>query len=347
MRPTISLRRHSGAPTEITTKRKGINMSVSSKEILRRVKDDFANRRGAIYEECERKKLALYAEMPELRELDIELAKTATKIMSAITVGGNIEAKMAELKKENFAIRKKRGELLVSHGYPADYTDIKHSCEKCGDTGYVGIDMCSCMRSEIAAAMLEASGIGKLAQKQSFDNFRFDYYSGRDLDNIRHAYGVLRSFAENFDSSTSDSWLLLGDTGLGKTHLSTSIAVKVIERGYDVVYETMQTMMDDFSENQFRGGSADLVQKYHEADLLIIDDMGSELTNQFTVSVLYNLINQRANKSRSTVISTNLSQKELRERYADRITSRLFGMYKPLLFSGTDIRRQKLSGGRV
>jgi len=108
----------------------------------------------------------------------------------------------------------------------------------------------------------------------------------------------------------------------------------------------MQTMMDDFAENQFRGGSSDGVQKYYDADLLIIDDMGSELTNQFTLSVMYNLINQRSNKNKSTIISTNLSQSELREKYADRITSRLFGMYRPLVFLGTDIRRQKLAGGK-
>ena len=321
-------------------------MSVSTKEILRRVKDDFVNRRGAIYEECERKKLALYSEIPELRDYDIELAKTASKIMAAVTAGGNVEEKIAELRDENFAIRKKRGELLVSKGYPADYTDIKHNCDKCNDSGYVDIDMCQCMRQEIAAAMLEASGIGKLAQSQNFDNFRFDYYKGKDLDYAKRAYDNLRRFAEGFDSKTSDSWLLLGDTGLGKTHLSTAVAVKVIERGYDVVYETMQTMMDDFAENQFRGGSSENVEKYYECDLLIIDDMGSELTNQFTVSVMYNLINQRMNKNKPTVISTNLSQMELRERYADRITSRLFGMYKPLMFSGTDIRRQKLTGAR-
>ena len=321
-------------------------MSVSTKEIYRKVKDDFVNRRGAVYEECDRKKQKLYAEIPELQEFDRELAKTAGKIMKATLAGGNVEERIAELKAENEELRSKRGELLVSKGYPADYTDIKYRCEKCNDSGYVGIDMCSCMRSEIAAAMLEASGIGVLAKTQSFESFSFDFYKGNDLENITYVYNELRNFAEGFSSKTTDSWLLVGDTGLGKTHISTAIAKKVIERGFDVTYETMQSMMDDFTESHFRGGSAESVNKYYDADLLIIDDLGSELTNQFTVSVMYNLINQRANKNKPTVISTNLTQKELRERYADRITSRLFGMYKPLVFSGTDIRRQKLAGGR-
>ncbi len=321
-------------------------MSVSSREVLRRVKEDFINRRGMIYDECERKKLALYGEIPELRELDIELAKTATKVMAASTAGGDVTASIEELRRENFEIRKKRGELLLSHGYPADYTDIKHSCDKCYDSGYVGINMCSCMKKELAEAMLDVSGIGSLAKQQSFDNFNLDYYEGNDRVNMERTAKSLKEFAEGFDGSDEASWLLVGATGLGKTHLSTAVAVKVIEKGYDVTYETMQTLMDDFAENQFRGASIESVEKYYDADLLIIDDMGSELTNQFTVSVLYNLINQRINKGKSTIISTNLSQKELRDRYADRITSRLFGIYRPILFSGTDVRRQKLAGGK-
>lgn len=322
-------------------------MPVSSKEILRKVKEDFINRRGMVYEECERKKLALYEEIPQLREFDAQLAATSTKIMAAVTSGGDVKAKIEELRKENMDIRQKRGALLVAHGYPADYTDIKHSCDKCNDSGYVGINMCQCMKSELAAALLEASGIGKLAKNQNFENFDFNFYKeGKERDNARKVYNDLKKFADNFNSQTDDCFLLVGDTGLGKTHLSTAVAVRVIEKGYDVTYETMQTMMDDFAENQFRGASSDNVQKYYDADLLIIDDMGSELTNQFTVSVLYNLINQRSNKYKPTIISTNLSQVELREKYADRITSRIFGTYRPLVFKGTDIRRQKLAGGK-
>ncbi len=321
-------------------------MSVSSKDIIRRVKEDYINRRARTYEECERKKMALYAEIPSLREYDIELATTSTKIMVAITSGGDVQEKIGELRRENELLRKKRGELLVSNGYPADYTDIKHSCNECNDTGYVGINMCRCMKKVIAEEMLEASGLGQLAKKQSFENFSFDYYGGEDLRGVQVAYKKLKELAENFEEKQGESWLLIGATGLGKTHLSTATAVKVIEAGYSVVYETMQTMMDDFAENQFRGASSENIEKYYDADLLIIDDMGSELTNQFTVSVLYNLVNQRLNKNRSTIISTNLTHKQIRERYDDRITSRLFGLYNLLIFSGTDVRKQKLAGGR-
>ncbi len=321
-------------------------MSVSTKDIIRRVKEEYINRRAGIHEECERKKLALYGEIPQLREYDIELATTSTKIMTAITTGGDVKEKLAELRRENELLRKKRGELLVSRGYPADYTDVKYVCDECNDSGYVGINMCRCMKKAIAAEMLEASGVGQLAKSQSFENFSFDYYSGEDLNNVKGAYKNLKVFAENFEENKGQSWILLGNTGLGKTHLSTATAVKVIEAGYNVVYETMQTMMDDFADNQFRGASYENIEKYYDADLLIIDDMGSELTNQFTVSVLYNLINQRINKNKSTIISTNLTHKQIRERYEDRITSRLFGLYLPLLFSGTDVRRQKLAGGK-
>jgi DNA replication protein DnaC len=138
--------------------------------------------------------------------------------------------------------------------------------------------------------------------------------------------------------------LLIGGTGLGKTHLSTSVAKAVIERGFDVLYVSAIDMFSDFEKKQFGNGEGyvDNTRRYFECDLLIIDDLGTELTNQFTVSCLYNVINSRINSARSTFINTNLSKKEIESKYAERITSRLFGEYYPLVFSGIDIRKQKM-----
>ena len=315
-------------------------------DAMKRVKDSFVNRRSAAYSLSEARKAELYEKLHEIREIDTKLAGVSFDIMSAITAGADVESSIERLKMNNESLRERRKAILTANGYPADYSDIKFSCTKCNDSGYVGIDMCSCMKREMAEAALEASGIGRLGRSQNFDSFRLDYYTGEGLEDAKVAYRELKSFAENFNRNSEDSWLLIGDTGLGKTHLSTAVALEVISRGFEVTYETMQTLMDDFSENQFRGGDHENVRKYYDADLLIVDDLGSELTNQFTVSVLYNLINRRANKQKPTIFSTNLTQKELRERYADRIVSRLFGMYRPLRFRGTDIRRQKLSEGR-
>lgn len=312
------------------------------KNYYKEVADLFLEKRERAISESERKKVFLREKIPALCEIDLALSQTAQKVIAATTEKANIKERINEIRSENEALLARRRALLRENGYPEDYSDVKFECSRCSDTGFVGIDMCPCMKGAISDARLRDSDMGALAATQSFDSFSFDYYSGRDLEMIRRNYNTLRSFAEGFTESASDSWLLIGATGLGKTHLSTAVGVEVIRRGYDVVYKSIQSMLEDFEEVQFRSGDPEALRRYHDCDLLIIDDLGVELSNQFTVSCLYNIINSRINTRRSTVISTNLSQAELREKYADRITSRLFGEYKPMLFSGTDIRRQKL-----
>ncbi len=203
--------------------------------------------------------------------------------------------------------------------------------------------MCACMKRELVKCGLESSGLGRLLDRQSFENFSLDYYSGKDRASAETNFRLLKSYAESFTGKGDDSWLLLGGTGLGKTHLSTSVARTVIEKGFDVVYATAQDVISAFEAKRFGGDyESDREERYFNCDLLIIDDLGVEVTNQFTVSCIYNIINSRINSRRATLISTNLTQGELRSRYADRITSRLFGEFRPLLFTGRDIRGQKL-----
>ena len=154
----------------------------------------------------------------------------------------------------------------------------------------------------------------------------------------------MKSYAEDFTANSGRNLALFGETGLGKTHLSSALACRIIERGFDVVYSTAVGMVTDFENKRFGYGGADHVDvdKYLNCELLVIDDLGSELINQFTVSCLYNVINTRINKQLSTVISTNLSRNDFRQKYWDRITSRIFGEYNIMLFTGTDVRAQKL-----
>lgn len=311
-----------------------------------RVWDEFQGKRRAAEARSADRKARLYGEIPGLRELDAQLAGTAPKIMNAILSGGNTSAAVAALREENLRLQKRRAELLADAGYPADYTDVAYECTACGDTGFVGIQMCACMRRALSGAMLEDSGLARLAETQRFDNFSTEFYKpGPEREAAQRSYRELSAFAEGFDGKRGGGFLLMGPTGLGKTHLSTATAAAVIEKGYRVVYKTMQDMVNDFEEKQFHGGDYDTVRPYFEADLLLIDDLGTELSNQFTVACLYNVLNSRINNARSTIISTNLTQKELRERYDDRITSRLFGTLIVLTFAGTDVRRQKLAGG--
>lgn len=306
-------------------------------DIYRKKREDHASERELRLSEIHRN-------IPEIAKIDEVLSATGFSIMSFLKEGGPIDERVEELKKRNEKLREERRSLLVAGGYPEDYTDLKYDCPLCADSGFVDINMCTCMKAAIAKARLADSELGRIAQTQNFESFDLKYYKeGAERNEIAHHYDLLKEFSESFNSESENSFILIGGTGLGKTHLSTAVGVTVIQRGYDVIYKTVQSVMDDYQQVQFRGGDADVISKYYDCDLLIVDDLGAEMATQFTVSCIYNLINTRMNKKKPTIFSTNLSAAELRERYADRITSRLFGEYIPLVFRGTDIRRQRLS----
>lgn len=293
---------------------------------------------------AENRELEIHAAIPETLEIDRELYRTALNVLNIAASGADIEKKMEDLRVRTAELQERRAKLLIGAGYPADYTEAKYECPKCFDTGFIGTAVCDCLKRELALAAIESSGIGELAKTQSFENFDLSYYHGDDRKRMQNNFEILRDFAENFDPASPRNFLLLGATGLGKTHLSTSVAKTVIERGYKVVYDTIDGILSDFDAEKFKGTlSADDIEKcYFESDLLIVDDLGCEVSNRFSVSCVYNLINTRINRNKSTIINTNLSYDELRDCYADRITSRILGEFQPLLFTGRDVRRQKI-----
>ena len=280
--------------------------------------------------------------VPGYTELEAALSSIGMRIFtSAISRDGSFET----VKEEYDFLNEKKKELLEEFGFPADFCDIKYHCEKCNDTGYVGIKMCDCLKREISKELLKESGLYSLAERQNFGNFSLGYYESEDRILMEKNVEILKTFVKNFEPGKSESYVLLGGTGLGKTHLSTATALEVVGRGFFTVYETAINMFDVFESEQF--GRSDKhsnysVADYYDADLLILDDLGTELTNQFTVSCLYGIINSRIITHKSTIINTNLNYGELMERYSDRIVSRLFGEYNILTFRGTDIRMQKL-----
>lgn len=309
------------------------------------VTEDYARKRKLHEAESKLRLDEIYSRIPEIKEIDEELSRTGADIIHAVFGGtGNANEKIAEIKKENLALQKRRADILVSNGYSADYTTVKYDCDKCRDTGYDGIYMCDCFKKALAMKGFESSGISNLLKEQNFEAFSLDYYKGDEKVYMEDNYRDLYDFAHNFGGDTRN-FLLMGGTGLGKTHLSTSVAKVVIEKGYDVVYETAQNIFSDFASDRFRSSYSDTEpssEKYLDCDLLIIDDLGTEMISQFSVSCLYNIINTRLNKNLPIIASTNLSGEELRKIYQDRITSRLFGNFYIKLFVGKDVRQQKI-----
>ena len=318
-----------------------------------RVKREYSEKYRLAQSASEDRKIELWGEITGLRELDRELSMTGLRIMAAtMEKGADTRALIEKIKENNERLLVERAALLRAYGYPEDYTDVHYECEACGDTGYVDTKMCDCMKRALVLAGYESSGLGELIKTQSFDNFSLDWYKNNAevYSKMVQSFEKVKKFADNFSADNYSNMIFIGGTGLGKTHLSTAVAKSVIDRHYDVLYVTATGMMGDFEQKRFGNsaieGDAGDTDRYYSADLLIIDDLGTEISNQFTTTCLYDVINTRIMTRKSTIISTNLVQDELRKRYWDRITSRIFGEYQPVIFVGTDIRRQKIVSGK-
>ena len=310
-----------------------------TRDNFEKIKSEIEKRRSDARSSSEARSNEVARLSPEIAKIDAELRGVGLLIFKTACEGGDI----APIRKRNQELIARRREAIVELGYPADYTDIRYTCTDCGDTGYVDTKMCKCFRSLLLTENIKSSGMGRLIEKQSFDNFRFDIYDDPETaERMRSVVGIARDFAENFAKNKDRNLLLIGRTGTGKTHVSSAIARAVIERGYDVLYDTVQNIISAFETDTFRRGEESVSSKYLECDLLIVDDLGTEFSTQFTVSCIYNLINTRYNRGLSTVISTNLDPVQLSKQYDDRIYSRLIGGNStPLLFVGKDYRLSK------
>ena len=306
------------------------NYALAKAEIEKRRLDAIAT--------AEERNQDLALESEEIKTIDKELSKTGLLIFKTACEGGDIDAVRAR----NTELQERRRAILVKLGYPEDYTEVHYTCKVCSDTGFVGTKMCSCLKQLLITKNIQSSGMGKLIDKQSFDNFNLDVYKNNPEIHARMERNLklAKAYADNF-ASRRGNLLLIGTTGTGKTHISTAIAKAIISQGFDVLYDSVQNIVNDFERDKFKSGynSEQTSEKYNECDLLIIDDLGAEFVTQFSVSALYNLINTRQNKGLSTIISTNLSASELAGKYEGRIYSRIIGAdYTVLRFEGDDRR---------
>lgn len=314
---------------------------------LIRIREDYNTKARRAEDAADALKFDLWTKIPGLRTIDLRLSKTGPRLF-AVALHQSSET-VESIRADNDKLLADRAELLRANGYPTDYTEPKYECRLCSDQGFVGTKMCSCMRSKLIEAGYESAGIANLMRTQSFETFDLSFYrqNARAYENMRYIYDTMKEYAESFDTASPANLALFGGTGLGKTHLSTAVAKVVIERGFDVVYTGVIGLLGDFEQARFGNSSGNesgySTDRYFECDLLIIDDLGAEVSNQFTVSCIYNIINDRINLGLSTIISTNLSPAEMNSRYWDRITSRILGEYRPLVFTGVDVRKQKLN----
>jgi len=297
----------------------------------------------------------VYARIPRLREIDAALRETVQDtIRVALDGDPNPEARLSAIAAHNQALQTEAETLLTGVGYPADYLDDPPDCPICDDTGHWGPRICSCLM-EIYRT-LQAEELSSLLNlgAEHFDAFSLDYYDNRDIDprfgttsreNMEMNYRLCHKYATTFGPH-SQNLFLVGAPGLGKTFLSSCIAKVVSEAGYSVVYDTAGSLFRHFETAKFgRGDEAEEtqaeVERYRNCDLLILDDLGTEMTTSFVISALYELINTRLLRKKQTVISSNYSLEALADKYTPQIMSRLEGEYEVLTFFGNDIRKLK------
>ena len=284
-----------------------------------------------------------YAENPRLIEIDRKLSAVGANLAIAAIQGG--KDSVEDMKKLSQALTSEKKELLKKANVP----QIQYECDICLDTGLVSGKVCDCVKKEAAKVMATELSHEMPLSDSCFENFDLKFYSDKsdnDGQNPRRRMTAIlklcREYVINFSPKTSGNLLFMGNTGLGKTHLTLSIVSGVIEKGYLPIYGSAENIFTCIENEKFAGEGRGSYEAILNCDLLVIDDLGAEMATQFTKSVLYNLINTRILTKKPTIINTNLSMKQLEERYTPRISSRLIGNYEGQRFLGNDIRQQKL-----
>ena len=307
------------------------------------------NRRQARNRRIQEEHLAeAYEKIPRLREIDEEVATLSARKARALI--SRQEVGIEDLRTDIALLSQERTALLLSSGYPADYLEMSYTCPLCQDTGYIGSQKCSCFKKAEIELLYTQSNLKEILEKENFDHFSFDYYSDTmkneatgltERETARRAYDIARGFVRNFDSSF-ENLFLYGDTGVGKTFLSHCIAHDLLESAHCVMYFSAFDLFELLADSKFSRDKTEGQEFVFDSDLLIIDDLGTELTNSFVSSQLFLCINERIMRRKSTIISTNLKLENFSDTYSERTFSRIASNYRMVKLEGKDIRIQKI-----
>lgn len=289
--------------------------------------------------------------IPEISKYEAKLAETGLAVVKAFGMGKDAQDYIRQLSEMNEALQKVIRTTLVENGYPENYLDTPYTCKKCEDTGFVGGYACECRIQILKDIAKDSLASVSPSANCTFSNFDLDFYplpadtatGVSPRKRMSEIFEYCKCYAEDFGTD-SESLYLHGATGLGKTHLSLAIANTVAENGFRVIYDSAQNILSSLEREKFsHSNSGEREKEILDCDLLIIDDLGSEFSTQFTVAAVYNIINTRLNRSKPVIISTNLTKNELEAKYTQRVTSRIIGGYTSLLFLGKDIRQIKIN----
>ena len=290
-----------------------------------------------------------YEKIPQLSQIDYQVS--AVSLEHARALLDNAKTDLSPLKEQLKSFAEMRIQLLLENGFPPDYLEMSYTCPDCQDTGYIEGKKCHCFRQQAIDLFYTQSGMKEILAVENFQHFSYDYYpedlihpatgkSAREL--MRGTVAACLRYIDEFDRNFSNLFFY-GGTGLGKTFLSHCIARELIERSHSVIYYSAFELFDMVAQNSFgRVSSEENMKDYvFDCDLLIIDDLGTELTNSFVSSQLFLIINERIQRKKSTIISTNLSLSAFADTYSERVFSRITSNFQLFLLYGNDIRIQK------
>jgi len=321
-------------------------------KILVRAKAALEERRRQHEETFLRRLQKVYAQAPRVQKLDAELRSTMVELIG-VALGSDAASKVEDIRLKNIKLQEERRDEIKRAGFPDNYLSDEYMCASCNDTGYIGTKMCDCLKELYKEEQRESlSSLFKLGN-ETFDNFDLSYYDDTPSPetglsprrSMEVVYETCVEYARKF-GNRSMNLFFNGAPGLGKTFLSACIARVVADNGFSVVYDMAMSIFAKFEDAQFQRtddleGTRNEIKRYLECDLLIIDDLGTEMTTKFTIPVLYEIINSRLVSGKKTVVNSNLTLSELNHRYSEQIMSRLEGEYQVLTFYGDDIRKKR------
>ena len=314
-----------------------MSLSNSQYDTIKKIYDD---RLLSRHREQEKRLAYVYEHVDGFREVDESISSLCVK-QAELLLDGHPSA-LSDLKDSIRILKEQKALLLAQASLPADYLTVPYVCETCQDTGYHNGEKCHCFKQASLTLLYEQSNLKDYLNSTDFSNVSEEYYEGEDLVHFKDSYQKSINFVNNFKNDYQNLYFY-GTVGTGKSFLSGCIAKALMKEGHSVIYFSASQLMNAISRSSFdynkKNESQDSYNDILECDLLIIDDLGTEMINDFTRSQLFNCLNERYLRKKSVIISTNLSLKELRDYYSERIFSRIVGHFLFCKMTGPDIRK--------
>jgi len=327
-------------------------VKLMNKDIISDIQRIYENRRDKNLRDLQRRQKDVYKKLPKVEQIDDEIRRVGIKMAKEVLFNPEKSEKIALKAKESIeALKMEKAYFLTEGNISADYLEPTYDCLSCKDTGYLEDGQrCSCMKQMLINRAYKMSNLESVLYKENFKSFNIDVFSndkfeGEKLtsrENMIDIVGYAEGFIANFDENNGENLLFYGTTGLGKTFLCNCIAKSLLDKNKIVIYQTAFTILDILERRRFRKDISEITEYEYsllfEGDLLIIDDLGTEVSNTFTNAEIFNIVNTRLLSGKKTIISTNLTPNEISEIYTDRVFSRILDKFIPLKFYGKDLR---------